>query len=366
MSETRLWVVCVLLVLLISTAVSCSSDSGDSEPDMKEPDEPEELLEEEPEEEPVPVKEETGPFNPYTGLPVEDTQILRRPIAVIVDNHPGARPQRGLMEADLIFEVLVEGGITRLIPLYLQHEPEVVGPVRSVRKYQVDLALAMDAVVAHCGASPGGYRRIEELGAEVFNDLWGAPGFFREAITGVSYEHTLFTDVTRLRSLMSERGFEHDQPPQSPWDFARAGEHPGGEGVGAASVSIAFPGGLGYVVGFEYDAERDLYLRFVSGREHADRDSGEQLSGTNILILRVATRLIPGDTEGRLEMDFTGEGEGLVITGGHAREISWTRADVRSPFEFSDPHGDRLVLRPGLTWVEMVTMNTRVTLEEGE
>lgn len=363
MTRAKLWVGCMLVLLLVSTAVSCSSEP---EPVIEEPDEPEEPFEEEPEEE-EPVKEETGPFNPYTGLPVDDTGVLRRPIAVIVDNHPGARPQRGLMEADLIFEILVEGGITRLMPLYLQHDPQVVGPVRSVRKYQVDLALAVDAVLAHCGGSPGGYQRIRELGVEVFNDLWGSPGFFREAIAGVSYEHTLFTDMTRLRSLMAERGFERDEAPQSPWDFARGGECPVGEGgVAAESVEIVYPGGLGYVVTFEYDPEQQLYLRFVSGREHSDRDSGEQLSGANILVIRVATRLIPGDREGRLEMDLTGEGEGLLITGGQAREIAWTRADVRSPFEFSDLHGERLVLRPGLTWVALVTLNTRVSLEEGE
>lgn len=360
--RTKLWVACLLMLLLISAAVSCSSGS---EPVTGEPDEPEEPAEEEPDDEEEP-EEETGPFNPFTGLPVEDGEMLRRPIAVIVDNHPGARPQRGLMEADLIFEVLVEGGITRLVPIYLQNEPEVVGPVRSVRKYQVDLALAMDAVLAHCGGSPGGLQRIEELGAEVFNDLRGAPGFFRDPIAGVSYEHTLFTDVGRLRSLVAERGFERDQAPLSLWDFCRHGDCPGRESVEAARVSITYPGGLGYVVSFEYDPEEDLYRRFVSGREHTDRDTGEQLSGTNIVVLRVATHLIPGDTEGRLEMDLTGEGEGLLITGGRAHEIVWTRTDSRSSFELSDLQGERLVLRPGLTWIEMVTINTQVSLEEVE
>ncbi len=349
----------ILAMGLIAASVLLAACSREAEPVVSEP-APEE---EEEEEEEIPEEEEPGPFNPFTGLPAPEESIARRPIAVLVDNHPAARPQVGLAEADLVFEMLAEGGLTRLMPIYLQGEPEVVGPVRSARTYKLDLVLGLDAVMAHCGASPGAYRQIEDLRMEVFNDLWGSGGFFRDPRPGVSYEHTLFTRITDLRPLMGERGFERDQTPPGMWQFAREGP-PDVQGTRVADeITIRFPG-FGYTASFQYSQEQGHYLRFTSGTEHLDRDTGEQLAAANVIVMWVETRVIPGDTEGRLQINLTGEGEGLVVTAGQARDIIWKKMDVRSPLELYESSGDDLVVAPGVTWIELVPLNGEVTVRE--
>ncbi|MFO8060333.1 MAG: DUF3048 domain-containing protein [Bacillota bacterium] len=348
-----------LLIGISALLVGCSREAEEpvSEP---EPEPEQEEIEREPED---PPEEDRGPFNPFTGLSAPEDSISRRPIAVVVDNHPAARPQVGLTGADLVFEMLAEGGVTRLMPVYLQEEPEVVGPVRSARPYILDIALSLDAVLAHCGGSPGAYRQIENLGMEVFNDLWGSGGFFRDPRPGVSYEHTLFTRITDLRPLMKERGFEHEEIPPRMWQFDPESPSDAEASQVADEIAIRFPG-FGYTASFRYEEESDRYLRFTSGAEHLDRDSDEQLAAANVIVMRVATRVIAGDTEGRLEMDLRGEGEGLLVAAGWARDITWKKEDLYSPLEFFESSGDGLVMTPGVTWIELAPLNAEVTVRE--
>lgn len=355
-------IMAMLLIIVSGFVAACSK--GDEEPVAAEPEpseeevEPEAAPEEEEEEE-----EERGPFNPFTGLPAPEESIARRPIAVTMDNHPAARPQVGLAEADLVFEMLAEGGLTRLMPIYLQEAPEVVGPVRSARSYLLDLILGLDAVLTHCGASPGAYRQIENLKMEVFNDLWGAGGFFRDPSSGASYEHTLFSRIADIRPLMTERGFERDEVPPPMWQFA-SDDLPHAEDAEVADeIAIRFPG-FGYTASFKYEEEGKRYLRFTSGAEHLDRDTGEQLAASNVIVMWVETRLIPGDTEGRLEMNLTGEGEGLVVMAGRVRDIIWKKEDLHSPLEFYEASGANLVVTAGTTWIEIVPLNGEVTVRE--
>ncbi len=353
-------IVMTLLIIVSGFLVACSKDEEPvaAEPEPSDEVEPDAAPEDEEEEE----EEDLGPFNPFTGLPAPEESIARRPIAVTMDNHPAARPQAGLAEADLVFEMLAEGGLTRLMPIYLQEAPEVVGPVRSARSYLLDLILGLDAVMAHCGASPGAYRQIENLKMQVFNDLWGAGGFFRDPSSGASYEHTLFSRIADIRPLMTERGFERDEIPPPMWQFASDVPHAEDAEV-ADEIAIRFPG-FGYTASFKYEEEGKRYLRFTSGAEHLDRDTGEQLAASNVIVMRVETRLIPGDTEGRLEMNLTGEGEGLVVMGGRVRDITWKKVDLHSPLEFYEASGEKLVVIPGPTWIEIVPLNGDVTVRE--
>ena len=142
----------------------------------------EDELEPEPEEE----EEDPGPdltglaMNPLTGHYIDEDLAWRRPLAVVINNINQALPQSGIAQADVIYEVLAEGGVTRLVAIYKEMDAEKIGPVRSTRHYFLDFALNHDAVLVHHGGSPQGYAAISNMGAANLDGMHIVRAFFRD------------------------------------------------------------------------------------------------------------------------------------------------------------------------------------------
>jgi len=329
----------------------------------------------EPEPQPEPEPAEPGPpagylQNSFTGRWLPPEQVCRRPVAVMIDNHPQAVPQFNLGATDLVFEVPVEGGMTRFMAVYLGEAPDQVGPVRSVRHYFLDLALALDAVVAHCGGSPRALQDVRRLQVDAFNDLRGSGGFWRANPLDVDYEHTLFTGLDRLRRLMEERGLERDAPPSPLWAFAGPDQPPGllgedGQPVQSRRADELFlrvAGSAGHSVHFVFDPEIRAYRRWQNGKEHRDAAAEAQLSADNLLVLKADIWAIAGDREGRLDMQLVGGGEGMLLTDGSCWDVSWSKEGRSAPLVISGPGGETCRLLPGRTWIEIVDPNWEVQL----
>jgi len=299
---------------------------------------------------------------PLCGRLVPETEFYDVPLAVMIDNHPKARPQSGLEDACLVYEAMVEGGLTRLMPVYLHGDVEQIGPVRSARHYFVDLAAELGAAYAHVGGSPQAKEAVRKLpGVMSLDDMRGAGAFWRVDFRNMP--HNLYTSTQALIRAAEERGWTSDAELPGPL-FGYVGSlEPRGEP--AEVVRVRLPGYVSCVVEYEYEPVLDRYLRFVDGEPHEEA-SGGQLSTVNVVIRYVETRHIEGDQEGRLDMDLTGEGEALVFCRGVARRVRWSRPGRGTCATYVDESGMPVLLAPGPTWIMLVPSDAEVDWGAGE
>lgn len=303
------------------------------------------------------AQEPQGPPSPFDGIRAADESALRRrPMAVMFDNHPRARPQTGLSKAEVVYEILAEGGITRLMAVFLREQPEVVGPVRSARDYFVQIAAESDPFYVHVGSSPQGKALIERLGVVNLDDGRGAGGFFRSADR--SSPHNLYISLPKARAWADQRGWDKREPPGSGFRFA---ERPQFGGKPAKSIRITIPSAFeGYQVEYAYDEGRGLWLRTINGEPHVDEATREQLAARTVIVQTASTRPVPGDTEGRIEVDVVGSGRAQVFAAGQGTAARWRKQSARTPTVYSDPEGNPLEFPAGQIWVQVVPPGAEV------
>ena len=317
---------------------------------------------------PPPVEPAASPvLNPLTGLPVPDAAALRqRPVVVAIDNHPDARPQAGLTEADLVYEVPAEGGITRLLAVFVTARPERVGPVRSSRHYFLDLAREWDAVYVHAGGSPQHYARIARSGLGDLDGVrdnpqgGGRPVFTRDRSRAMP--HNLYASLPVALAAARERGWTVEAPgaPEGRFRFVQAeGEL---DGDPARRVTIHWPGWRrGWVRYVLQDDGR--YRRETAYGVHRAEETGRPIAPVNLLIQFAPSAPIAGDKAGRLDVEVTGSGRLLIVSGGRVREGRWEKAGPDAPTLWLDEDGGPARVRPGPTWVHVVPSSTRVDIE---
>jgi hypothetical protein len=298
-------------------------------------------------------------ISPFSGQLELLERLERRPVAVMIDNDPVTRPQAGLAQADLVFEALVEGGTTRFMAVYLQAEPELVGPVRSARHYFAQIALGLDAIYAHVGGSPQAHQFITEHKMGDFNDVLGTGFGCFWVDKNKKRPYSTFTSVPMLREKAEQRGFRAGGVPDQLFSFRSGDQALAGDPV--TNLTIHYPGYLQTRVGYRYTPSGD-YLRYVGGQPHRDAATGEQLRADNILVLYVETWAIPGDQQDRIDMDLVGSGALDCFSGGHLYTGTWSKASVSAPLKFQGQQG-RLELTAGKTWIQIVPVGTKIESE---
>ncbi len=271
-------------------------------------------------------------------------------VAVSIDNSIPARPQTGLLDATIVYEFPAEGGITRLLAFYCEGAPEVVGPVRSVRIYMLDLAREYGAVVAHSGHSSSALEMIRKNREPVINEFWQSQPFRRDRRRKMP--HNLYTSIPALRrALTSPLGGV-----KLPWDTANAP-------IEALPTKISIPYGLGYDVGFIFDPQTGTYLRTVAKHPMFDRETKAELRVANVLIQYAHWWQTYEDRILESRIDLVGTGAISLFTGGRRIDGRWSRADAKSQTIFTDSDGHSLELRPGLTWVNIVPSDRSIQVE---
>lgn len=353
----------LLAIWMISSLAGC----GKAEPEQTAPPAaPPQAETPEPEPEPEPYV--PAGTNPLTGEPMEPEFENRRPVAVMLNNLKAAQPQLGVSRADIIYEVPAEGGITRMLGVYQSLEGVGnLGSIRSARSYYLELALGLDALYVHAGGSPGAYRDIPAWGVDNMDGVRGAEDakiFWRdqERRRTKGYEHSLLTSGEKIREYLDTGALrtEHRKGYVYPQAFVPDGTPAGG--VPAEHVSVRFSA---YKTGtFDYDAGTGKYLVGQYGKEYVDGDTGEQVAVTNLLVLETGISVISGDTEGRLNVRLTGEGDGTFFCGGKSVPIRWSKADRNSPFVYTLEDGKLLALEQGNSYVCVISPKTsQVTFE---
>ena len=290
--------------------------------------------------------------NPLTGEPMEPEWENSRPAAVMLNNLKAAQPQLGISQADIIYEVPTEGGITRMLALYQTLEGVgELGSVRSTRPYYLELALGHDAILIHAGGSETAYADIPAWGVDNLDGVRGgsdADIFWRDPDRRKSngYGHSLLTSGENIQAYLAEGHFpaEHGAGYQYPQAFAEDGTPAGGDA--AEHVEVQFSN---YKTGiFRYDAGPGRYLASQYGEAHIDGDTKDQVSAVNLLVLKA--KMVVLDGEGRLSVKLT-EGEGTFFCGGKSVPIRWSKADRNSPFVYTLEDGSPLVLGQGNSYI---------------
>ncbi len=283
-----------------------------------------------------------------------------RPIAVMIDNE-GTRslPQGGLDKAQIVYEVIVEGGLTRLMPVFWGTDPEMIGPVRSARDYFLDYMMEYDAVYVHVGGSPQAVadirkRKINDIdgmhvGKEVIWDLTKERGNWQDS----------YTSMKALTDYISKVKYKTATEVKFPFAYNASDIIPAA-GEPANSISLKYPS---MATKYEYDGTTGTYKRFRYGKAHMERVSGKQFEAKNIIIQFVPNYDIKGDQKGRQEMNTLGSGNGYFITGGKSIKLKWSKESRNSQTKYTDETGNQIKLNIGQTWIQIMPMHAKVTID---
>ena len=346
----------IILAAWMLLALAGCGGKTDPEPEP----EPEEKTDPVPLPEPEPEPYVPAGMNPLTGLPMEPEYENRRPAAIMLNNLKAAQPQLGISQADIIYEVPVEGGITRMLALYQTVEGiGTLGSVRSARPYFVELALGHDAIYIHAGGSQEAYSNLRSWKVDHMDGVRGgddAKIFWRDQDRRKNngYEHSLITSGEKIQEYLDQGRLPVEHA--AGWNYLQAFKEDGTPAAGetAEHIKVRFSG---YKTGtFDYDAASGKYLVGQYGREHVDGATGDQVSATNVLVLKTSIAVL--DDVGRLRVKTTGEGEGLFFCGGKSVPIHWSRADRNSSFSYTLEDGSSLALGRGNSYVCMLSPRT--------
>jgi len=302
---------------------------------------------------------------PLTGLPVPETLARRPVVAVMVDDHPAARPQSGLNDAGIVWHAPAEGGVPRYMLLIQDGDPPSVGPVRSARQYFIDWAAEWNAVYVHVGGSPQALQTLRSgdgRGRRVYDAdefRWGGRYLWRTRDRPAP--HNVYTSGEYLRGLAKQVGATPGDR-QPVWRFgpeAPLDERPEG---GRIEVPYAYN-----TVVYRYVRSSNRYAREVSGESRQlDAGTGAPVAPRNVVVLFVSfTPLEDGSNKNRLEADTVGSGVALIATNGRTLEGTWRKRSPDAPTLLFGPDGAPARLTAGQTFVQVVPRGTRVTVRDG-
>lgn len=300
-----------------------------------------------------PPKPTTKP-SPLTGIEVAPELADRTVRAMVIENHPDARPQSGLSQAGVVYEALAEGGITRYLAFFGDEQPKEMGPIRSLRPYFVSWGLEFDAPVAHVGGSAAALSLANQLGMKDMNQFYNGGSFYR--ISSRYAPHNVYTTPELIDKLIARLGFAKVPAfKQSP----RKKETPPASGINPAHPTINIRYSYAdYNVRFGYDRSNNNYLRFLAGIADKDANSRQQISVKNVVVEYMPTSY---DSTGHALMQTVGSGKTLVFRDGGVVEGTWSKPAHGERTKLLDAAGKDIPLNRGHTWYCIVAPTGAVT-----
>ncbi len=279
---------------------------------------------------------------------VDPEEAKLRPIAVVVENHSDSRPQSGLTDAEIVYETLAEGGITRFLAIFQTRQPKEIGPVRSARPYFNFLANMWSAPIAHAGGSK---QALSELSSNVYKNLFDVNEsfygdyFYRD--TDKPAPHNLYTTVEDLHKLLQKKN-------ESSWEKMNLWEtqNTPTDQLVLETTKITIPfSNASYEVTYEYDGSTNSYKRLVKGVNSIDQNNDSQISPKNILVMLADISLNADDDLGTQTIKLNGSGPCFVFKSGKFQQCKWEYKDGRH--SYVDTDGNPLKLETGQTWIEI-------------
>lgn len=285
------------------------------------------------------------------GVLVDPTIANRHPVAVMIENSTEARPQVGLTSADLVYEAVTEGGITRFMSVYSQTFPEKAGPIRSARSYFIDWLSEYDAFYVHAGGSPIALSRI--VAYAILDYPHSTDGTFkREPQPGVASEHTLYANIVKIfTNATSKKGWSATADFVS-WKF----KDPEKASPLGGTININFSSAA-YAVQWDFDKTTNTYRRAMAGAAHNDRLSSEQITAKTVIAItvqRAANAAYSTGKESEWTMTTIGSGNASVFVDGKQIRGTWNKSSRTARTVFLDEVGGEITLNRGKIWVEIV------------
>lgn len=371
---------------MLAAAMTACSQKQDTEPSKNEvsqaedpakeqEEEKEEKKEEEKEKEPAvqepaeePKEEIPANQNLLTGVAdLTDGAIGKRPVAVMVNNVSYAMPQYGVGQADIIFEIPVEGDATRFMALYGDYtQVPKICPIRSCRYYFPALSQGFDAFYVNWGIDDTIADYLEALDLEQIEGITNTGGLFGrdqdKLNQGYSLEHTGYFDGTRLVSYIESQGMRTDLKEDkkgTAFPFNGMEEQLKPKGSDCTSVQISFGAQSSQ---FTYDPEKKVYLKQINGENQVDGKTGEQLAFTNVFVLE--TDISIRDDVGRKKIDWDGgqDSVGYYVSNGGVQKIIWSKEpnNENSYLRFYDESGQEISINRGKSYIALNYKNQTV------
>ena len=288
-------------------------------------------------------------INDLTGLPIDKDYVNNRPVAVMINNVQQAQPLLGVSAADVMYECLVEGSITRIMAVFKNpYDVDVIGSIRSARPYFINLAKGMDAIYIHVGGSTQAFQMlnsgmIDSINLDVYTEYMWRDNNRRYSL---GYEHSAVTSGKLLKDAIDNKNFRTIYSNFTPnQKFGNVTQVQSGKECSEMKVTFSWYKNTV----FTYDKIKNTYLISQFEKEQIDGNSNEQNSKPNILALYVNT--YPIDNGPLQQLDLAGTGEGYYMNSGKVIPINWKRFRDDSQFEFTDKNGKALIMNPGKIYI---------------
>ena len=289
-----------------------------------------------------------GPVAPLTGLS-DPTRISHRrsALTIKVDNTPEAHPQWGLTKADVIYEEIVEGDITRLALIFNSHLPQVVGPVRSVRRTDAEIVWPLRGIFAFSGGAQYAIDTIEHAPVKLFDQSNAGSAMYRDLQRPAP--HNLLANPV---ALMAMGGPVHVPP--ALFTYVARSAPPRGAPVGSFTVNFE----AGYATSYRWNATTKSWDRSIFGAPDVTA-TGQRVSPTNVVVMSVNYKGGVG-VEGS-EAVLTGTGPVEVFSDGRVQKGHWFRSTINKVTAYRSNSGQVIALRPGQTLVELLATGWTVS-----
>lgn len=306
---------------------------------------------------PAPKSQKTEPkkkakpekfYSKLSGVEVSEKSLENAPVfGVMIENSIPARPQSGLSQAEVVFEAIAEGGITRFLALYQQNKPKLLGPVRSVRGYYIDWASGFDASVAHVGGPGDALARMRDGKHKDMDEFLNTQTFWRSKNRYAP--HNVYTNFTNLSTLGSSKGWNSSNFE----GFSRKEDSPAKE-KNATQIQVNISG-FSYNSTYVYRENCNCYLRSQAGVAHTDAN-GIQISTKTLIVLKMENRLATDryhNVYGNI-----GSGVAIVFQDGVAQEVKWVKSSESSPLILQNNDGSNFKINRGQSWIVAVGNST--------
>ena len=286
-----------------------------------------------------------------------------RPFAVMIDNHEDAWPQAGLNEAYMVYEIIVEGGETRLMALFKGADLEKIGPVRSARHYFIDYAMENDAIYVHFGQSPQAQSDIKKFSINDINGI-SEDGATFWRVKDKAAPHNAITSTEKLLESAKSKNYRTTSTEESILNYV-TDEINLEEGQVADTITI--PHSDLQTVTYEYDEENKVYVRYARGEEQTDWDTDESITTKNIIITFCDNyTLSDSENKGRQGLKNIGTFDGYYITNGKAIKIQCIKNARDEKTIYQDMSGNPIQVNDGNTFVNICPTDADVEIEGTE
>ena len=307
------------------------------------------------------------------------------PLAVMIENHQEARPQSGLSKADVIYEIVAEGGITRFLGIFYCQDPGQLGPIRSARTYFIDFASEYGdfPLYAHVGGAnqPGPADAISQLstyGWTSHNDLnqfsIGFPTFWRDYDRlghTVATEHTMYSTALKLWEYAAkQRKLTNVDEDGKSWDssftpYKFVDDPAASERASAQSINLEYWNNSEYFVDWKYDPKSNLYKRENGGASHLDKNTGKQITAKNVVVLFMRESNANDGYENNVHLLYgtKGSGKAIVFKDGKKITATWKKQSRTARTILTDQSGKEIVFNRGLIWFHILATDGTVNVK---